>query len=694
MSKNTGTSELINYFDLGANGDVGIAGSLDINTIANATTDTDTFLVSDTGIIKYRTGAQILSDIGGQGALTNPVTGTGTTNYLPKFTGASTIGNSQVFDNGTNVGIGTNSPSNKLDVLGSAASPNLVGTNAYSRFYQSGGYANVTIGALASGSFAGWIQTSDGVGTAIALSLQPSGGNLLVGTTTDNGARLQVSGAGTFADIVRASSTIAQSLGEDGSAGPVMRLTSTNSNANSRNWAIINSYDNFGDLTFRVSNAKDGNAVSAGTSRMVILSSGNVGIGLNSPQTFLHVFGANTANRGQLSIQSNNVSNGARATFYYDTFNAGEIGTTGSDLYALATNNLIFYASGDIRMQIKGSNVLIGSSTDDGPRLKVLRPNDSGSIIRIGNSDSTYFDFSRNQTNGALSIQGNQIGFNNICLAPSGGNVGIGTASPNLTAANRTVLDINGTSNSLLVFSSGGTYKSYIYNDGIGLTLQASTLQFETSFIPRIHVTSGGNVGINTVLPNEKLEVSGAIAATGTASTAIPSSSTMDYFSGATRFISRGGNNSTRGSYRFLLEAANGSLSIDGLAITSSGILTSLPTYNNVTGVSANVQIDSNGYFARSTSSLKYKTDIVNYDKGLAEVLKMRPVYYKSINEREKDLTFAGLIAEEIEELGLTEFVQYAEDGTPDALSYSNMVALLVKAIQEQQVQIDKLKNL
>jgi hypothetical protein len=42
-----------------------------------------------------------------QSALTNPVTGTGTTNYLPKFTGASAIGNSQIFDNGTSVGIGT-----------------------------------------------------------------------------------------------------------------------------------------------------------------------------------------------------------------------------------------------------------------------------------------------------------------------------------------------------------------------------------------------------------------------------------------------------------------------------------------------------------------------------------------------------------------------------------------------------------
>ncbi len=44
---------------------------------------------------------------GKQNTLTNPVTGTGTTNYLPKFTGASTIGNSQIIDNGTAVGIGT-----------------------------------------------------------------------------------------------------------------------------------------------------------------------------------------------------------------------------------------------------------------------------------------------------------------------------------------------------------------------------------------------------------------------------------------------------------------------------------------------------------------------------------------------------------------------------------------------------------
>jgi len=52
-----------------------VGGDVKINTILNATTDTDKFLVSDAGVIKYRTGAELLSDIGGQGSITLTTTG-------------------------------------------------------------------------------------------------------------------------------------------------------------------------------------------------------------------------------------------------------------------------------------------------------------------------------------------------------------------------------------------------------------------------------------------------------------------------------------------------------------------------------------------------------------------------------------------------------------------------------------------
>jgi hypothetical protein len=46
------------------------------------------------------------------------ISGSGTTNFISKFTAVSAIGDSQLFDNGTNVGINNISPTAKLDILG------------------------------------------------------------------------------------------------------------------------------------------------------------------------------------------------------------------------------------------------------------------------------------------------------------------------------------------------------------------------------------------------------------------------------------------------------------------------------------------------------------------------------------------------------------------------------------------------
>jgi len=124
--------------------------------------------------------------------------------------------------------------------------------------------------------------------------------------------------------------------------------------------------------------------------------------------------------------------------------------------------------------------------------------------------------------------------------------------------------------------------------------------------------------------------------------------------------------------------------------IDSSGNLLVPGIYNLTTGAGANVHVASDGTLYRSTSSLKYKTDVQDTTHGLAQVMQLRPVTYKGKNDG--DVVFGGLIAEEVHEAGLTEFVQYAEDGTPDALAYANMVSLAFKAIQEQQAIINQLK--
>jgi len=267
----------------------------------------------------------------------------------------------------------------------------------------------------------------------------------------------------------------------------------------------------------------------------------------------------------------------------------------------------------------------------------------------------------------------------------STGTVGIGTSSPSSTY----ILDVH-TNNSVYntrfyqPSSSTSAYNSIIITGamtsavgyaGIGGSATGNTsfrdnfvvgtqsshpLVLNTNDTERMRITSGGAVAIGATSTNGRLGVRGT----------------------------------TNDSSAYAFEAANSSgnsLSLvrnDGLIIFPSLVSTF------TTGSAANMFVSpGDGAIYRSTSSIKYKKNVEDYDKGLTEVMQMRPVFYEGISESDECKIFAGLIAEEVHDLGLTEFVQYAEDGSPDSLAYQNMVALLIKAIQELKAEIDSLKT-
>ncbi len=105
----------------------------------------------------------------------------------------------------------------------------------------------------------------------------------------------------------------------------------------------------------------------------------------------------------------------------------------------------------------------------------------------------------------------------------------------------------------------------------VGINLDVDNININGNTISS--TDTNGNINL-TPDGNGPVHSTGAIITTGSASTAVASSTTLDFNSGQTRIISRGANTSTNGAFTFRAERSNGTNPAD-VIINGDGVLAS-----------------------------------------------------------------------------------------------------------------------
>ena len=328
-------------------------------------------------------------------------------------------------------------------------------------------------------------------------------------------------------------------------------------------------------------------------------------------------------------------------------------------------------------------------------------------------------------TSGSTTIQATDAVTQTITLPNATGTVVV-------TSGSQTIEFADGSASTPSITNSGDT------NTGMFFPA-ADTIAFAEGGVEAMRLDASGNVGIGTTSPGAKLQVTGANVGTTAGnksdllSLVTSSGANSDLFIFEDRRVANGSSHTTTMNFIYRrIDATTmgyigfgstgsaypplsfGSDTTEYMRILSTGDMllgqtayTTPPTQTNdffsggliinptrrTTGSGANCFWNSaDGVFSRSTSSLRYKTDVQDAIHGLSDVLKLRPITYKGKSETDEGKIFGGFLAEEVDEIGLKEFVEYDVDNKPDSLAYGNMVSLLTKAIQEQQAIIETLK--
>jgi len=126
--------------------------------------------------------------------------------------------------------------------------------------------------------------------------------------------------------------------------------------------------------------------------------------------------------------------------------------------------------------------------------------------------------------------------------------------------------------------------------------------------------------------------------------------------------------------------------------LSSSGNLRVAQTYNNdMGGTTRAMRVSTTGTYGYVSSTRRRKEQIDNYSINSEGLLNLPVRKFKYIND-ETDVQQYGFIAEEAQDLGLDELIQYDSTGVPDYFAYEILPIFLLQLIQEQDASIKTLR--
>jgi hypothetical protein len=418
--------------------------------------------------------------------------------------GAGAANSHLVISSSGNVGIGTTSPTNTLNVNGTT--------------FLQGGQTTVRGSGATSATTALRIENSNASASLVVLG----NGNVGIGTTSPTSI-LDISGstiitgsfnvnAGTTTPHIRGAALRVSELA-NGAAG-TLTLGS-----------VSNIYSDLGTFSFK--------GGITGTTEFMFLSGSRVGIGTNNPTNTLQVVGGVTATSftGSLFGTSSWAQNALTASFV-NTASTNAFVQGGNSFGAtavLGTNdnqNLQFETSGSVRMHISSSgNVGIGTTTPlarldvsgSGAGSEVFLVSPSGAPTVVIKADSTLTDYSGlyignkhiiRSKNSATVFFNVQDGVNYVdnnatkTTMNSAGSLGLGITSTGDINSRLRVRGTGATSatTALRVENSNASASLTILDDG--------TSAFNTS---HLYISSSGNVGIGTTSPQAQLHVTNSL---------------------------------------------------------------------------------------------------------------------------------------------------------------------------------------